>query len=174
MKRLLLSFMTLGAIVINAQSIERSVIGSTGSTVDNGGVSVSSTVGEAVVTTHSVGSFMITQGYQQTEGAFSSVEQEQVKVSYRLFPNPTKDISKLEFNAEGNNINVTISVYGVDGKLVYSMLINESCSEVVDLDLTKEKSGVYFVKIYNLNSEVLETIKLIKHYSLHFDSFKRK
>lgn len=155
--------MTLVAVVINAQSIERSVVGSAGSFIDNGSLSINSTVGEVAVATFSAGSFVLIQGYQQSQESFSSVNQKQIDVSYKLYPNPTKGLAKLELNAGNNPVNLVVSVYGEDGKLVNSKFVKDTYLDVIDLDFLKEKPRVYFVKILDMDSEVIKTIRLIKN-----------
>ena len=52
-----------------SQGIERQVIGSAGTSAEAGGIEISYTVGESVISTEVVsGSFTLTQGFQQAEG----------------------------------------------------------------------------------------------------------
>jgi hypothetical protein len=55
----------LGIFCVNAQSIERQVVASGGTTISNGTVTLDVTVGELVVTTISDGTTTLTQGFQQ-------------------------------------------------------------------------------------------------------------
>ncbi|WP_299886064.1 hemagglutinin protein [uncultured Lacinutrix sp.] len=65
MKNKLLVIGLLTAVFAFGQSIERQVIGSSGSTLSNGSVSIDFTVGELVVTTISDGTTTLTQGFHQ-------------------------------------------------------------------------------------------------------------
>lgn len=65
---LLLSFLLLALPGLSlAQTLERSVIGTTGSSSTAGNIHISSTVGEAVIQTGQSGSFILTQGFQQPD-----------------------------------------------------------------------------------------------------------
>ncbi|MCT4582211.1 MAG: T9SS type A sorting domain-containing protein [Flavobacteriales bacterium] len=162
MKELLFCFMALGALVIKAQYVERYAIGNAGSTIEGRGVILSSTVGESLVEAHSTGSFILLQGYQQAEATFSSVNNREVNVDFRLYPNPTKAVAKLELNSKNERIDGLVSVYALNGQLISSENINCYGSCTAKLDLTQLKSGGYIVKILNANFEVVASIPLIK------------
>jgi hypothetical protein len=154
--------MVLGALTVKAQSIERSVIGSTGNTSSGGGLTLTATIGEAAVDTYSTGSFTLTQGYQQADNSSSSVDEITVDVNYKLYPNPTDGQANLELETLNSSLEGSVFVYSVDGRLVYSKVINIFEKGNVTLNLENEEAGIYFIKIMNVESEVLETIKLIK------------
>ncbi len=66
MKKLILSITLLSIATLGfSQQITRSVVASSGNYSTNSGVNISSTIGEAMVTTLSSGSFTLTQGFQQ-------------------------------------------------------------------------------------------------------------
>jgi len=66
MKKLVLLFSLIHVLVIvNAQSLERSVIGSAGGEVTSGNITLSFTVGEVAVQTLISGNIILTEGFQQ-------------------------------------------------------------------------------------------------------------
>ena len=52
-------------IILHAQSIQRSVIGSAGTVTSNNGILLSSTIGETATSSYTSGAIKITQGFQQ-------------------------------------------------------------------------------------------------------------
>ena len=66
MKKLILSITLLSIATLGfSQQISRSVVASSGNYSTNSGLTISSTVGEAMVTTLTSGGFTLTQGFQQ-------------------------------------------------------------------------------------------------------------
>ncbi len=56
-----------GAIICNGQSIERSVVGSSGDYFEGTNISLSWTLGEIATETYTSGNTIITQGFQQPD-----------------------------------------------------------------------------------------------------------
>lgn len=154
--------MVLGALTVNAQSIERSVIGSAGHTTNGGGVTLTATVGESAVESYIAGSFRLTQGYQQADNSSSSVDDLTVTVNYKLYPNPTNGQANLELETINSTINGSVSVYAIDGRLIHSQEINFFEKGNISLNLENEEAGIYYIKITDVNSNIIETVKLIK------------
>ena len=76
----------------------------------------------------------------------TSVEDIQGLVSYNLGPNPTNDISHLNFQLEDEQ-NIQISIRSLDGKFA-DVLINEFTSGGnYDLDLSGYSAGIYLLHI---------------------------
>ncbi|CAL2094409.1 conserved hypothetical protein [Tenacibaculum sp. 190524A05c] len=74
MKQKLFSLITLTAISIGAQSIERSVIGVSGNIISNSSASMEFTSGQAITSTVKDGNTAITQGFQQGRLSVPTIE----------------------------------------------------------------------------------------------------
>ena len=79
----------------------------------------------------------------------------EVNPQFNISPNPTDGIVKLVGLDSGKNL---VSIYTVLGKQVFNTLVSEN---LVELNLTTLKSGVYIVKISNEISKKIKTKKLI-------------
>lgn len=81
---------------LQAQELERWVIGSAGVTGTTAGEEVSFTVGELAIETEASGSYILNQGFHQskTDGV-TGLDDPAHGVEVTLFPNPTNGISHL-------------------------------------------------------------------------------
>jgi hypothetical protein len=69
-------------------------------------------------------------------------------VNHMMYPNPVEDVLNVQVNAIGNND--YISVYGIDGQLVWTQKIT---SELTQLNTSALASGVYMVQ-FNQNGNI--------------------
>ena len=80
---------------------------------------------------------------------------------HTLYPNPTKGIVNIP-HVEGLK---TVEVYNIVGKLLqcFVMLSSDSyrSGSVTEIELTNFESGIFFLKLYNENGEVV-TKKVVK------------
>lgn len=162
---LLLSFMGL-IIMGRAQAIERSVIGVTGGTASSGSAQLDYTVGEVAVTTLETGQFVLNQGFQQsTEGVNTSVEDPpQIRLNYKLYPNPTTDKVRLELEA-AEAVDLKIIVYDTKGRItsVTSQDFNRQKAINTEFDLSQLAEGLYFIRVLSPNGEIAKSFKVEKY-----------
>lgn len=127
----------------NAQSIKRSAIGTAGSTLIDGAVSVQSIVGQSSLTINR-------QGFIQPPGEAASKPSRVVKA----YPNPTKSSTFLSGVAKGDNIRVTT----LNGVLVYQA----QCSSFTrqEIRLGDLPNGPYLISIDGVFE--YNVVKLIK------------
>ena len=84
---------------------------------------------------------------------------------FAMFPNPAIDYTEINLglDIEDEAVQVTLDIYDVQGRVVlsksYSDVTDEQMTE--NLDVSKLRSGVYFIKV-STSSGMLETQKLIK------------
>lgn len=76
---------------------------------------------------------------------------------FKLYPNPVKDIVNIKFNTPSNN-KIDLNVYDIQGNLVLNTVKYLQNNRTL-LNLENLKSGVYFLKAYDGESEL--TKKLI-------------
>jgi hypothetical protein len=93
-------------------------------------------------------------------GAGSTAIQENVLSEITLHPNPSNGIFNMELPSIGQPI--SIQVENSDGKLIYSEQIDHSAnSSTHQLDLTKTRPGVYFVRISSNNQTVVKKVVVL-------------
>jgi hypothetical protein len=149
------------AFMADAQSIERSVIGSAGAVSAAGGVILTWTVGETVINTASAGSVILTQGFQQPEQGTSSVDPIRLETGLAVYPNPSNGIfSVAALDNAGIVVNkVAAEVRDAAGKLVFSHNSLDLTSGTNTLDLTKLPGGFYSLSL-NAGNDLTATYKL--------------
>lgn len=145
-----------------AQSIERSVLASSGNFSSTSLMSISSTLGEVFVITLDGSSGSLTQGFQQstsTSGGGIGIEEIE-NIDFSVYPNPFQDVVNIKSTTKGNYTLKLVDVLGRDLLLDYR---NNNSNSVLNLELNlnEYQSGLYFLKVYN-DSNHLKTIKIQK------------
>lgn len=148
-----LKFLLIGASLItcaalNAQSIERSVIGAAGGFATSANGSLSWTAGETAISTLSAGSVILTQGFQQPEIPASSIKSVSANNNITVFPNPSNGIFQVKLNqALLNNVaGLNADVFDGSGKLVAQRTVALD-QTTGSMDLSHLPSGIYNLRI---------------------------
>jgi hypothetical protein len=97
---------------------------------------------------------------QQASLIASKVSAENLKnqLSLQIFPNPVRDVVKLNYNAAAGG-NTTITVYSNNGNMLINKVLSGP-SGTFTLDVSSQSAGVYYVLLQNGTSAV--TRKFIK------------
>lgn len=153
---LLFSLLLLSLSSLSAQTLSRQVISATGSSNNQ----LSYTLGEPVIETAIGGSFILTQGFQQPDGTTVNVKKPiQVKIDYKLYPNPAHDKVILELNST-SLLNLKVDIVDMAGKQVQKAeAIRFEGKKKNQFDVSGFASGSYLMRITTHSNEVLETIK---------------
>ena len=165
MKRSILSFVFLiGVGFLFAQvSMVNSVLATAGDFQTNGSYSLSWTVGELAVSTLTEGSNVLTQGFQQPWDMSVSIQDgPEINWSVKAYPNPVYDYLNVKFSLEKSE-EFSIEVTDITGKKVLTrepQMINTD--EIVDLDFTQFKPGIYFLRVYSSDQKVHKVYKIKK------------
>lgn len=78
-----------------------------------------------------------------------------------IYPNPASDMLNVEFT-EFMGDHVTINVYNLIGELIYSQAVSPYFYDVIQIDLSSMKSGIYLVNVDDGVKMRSEKISLIK------------
>jgi hypothetical protein len=98
------------------------------------------------------------QGVQQPYEIYSvGIDEENLAISLKVFPNPTPDILTLQFN-EFTTQNASFQLVDQAGKIILEKKITELSTS---LNLSNEASGIYFLSI-NSETKNIKTFKVIK------------
>lgn len=153
---LAISLVFFATFTLNAQSIERQVIGSVGGSF-NGTVQIDWTVGEVAVATATSGSVILTQGFQQPPPIPNAVKTVNQLKGVSAFPNPT--IGEVKLRAMGLTGNAIIQVHDATGKLIYSSTWNTLTES--NINLSNNASGLYTVSVVkNTKTAVFRVARL--------------
>ena len=128
-----------------------------GSAAGSGGT-VTYSIGQVAYTYESGPNGNSNQGVQQPYEIYAvGINEEDIAISLAAFPNPTTDILTLKFD-EFNSQNASFQLANQAGKIIQEKKISNVSTS---LDLSKEVSGIYFLRI-NADSKNIKTFKIIK------------
>lgn len=148
---------------VNAQSIEKSVVASTGADTTVGGYNYVWTAGESVIGSASPTGYIITEGFLPLSED-SSVSVNNIvtnKPSVKLYPNPLTDKLILEVQQE-QATDLHVRVLDMSGRIIRATeTLPTNTSFNHRIDFTNLPSGTYFV-ILSHNEDVVFTSKVIK------------
>lgn len=149
-------------------SLDRQVIGTTGHWGQVGQYSLSYTAGELVTTTAITtnGMLILTQGFQQpdTRGSFVGIDEEvKLPVSYKIFPNPTTGVFKVELSADKPAV-VKIDLYDMRGRKTSVPLqrIQFSGSRTTIFNMEALADGIYMLNFRNDDGTLIQSEKIQK------------
>ena len=75
---------------------------------------------------------------------------------FSIYPNPSN--GQFTINYRGNNVSSSIEVRDVRGKLVYENQLSSNANESLNIDLSNQSKGLYFIKFYNAEESFIEKI----------------
>ena len=82
-----------------------------------------------------------------------------LKEETTLYPNPSSGIFNIEIDKSYQEIE--ISVFGINGQLILANDSNLSTIETINIDLSNQKSGIYFLKIKS-EGKTIDIMKAVK------------
>ncbi|HNX08053.1 MAG TPA: T9SS type A sorting domain-containing protein [Bacteroidales bacterium] len=167
MKNKIILFFVIGVLAgstIFAQSLTPVVISSSGGYYSTAAGSLSATVAEMtmVQTFSSMGNFL-TQGFQQPEEWYTSVnEEQQTDEGISIYPNPSDGKFSLTVNSKENGL-ARIQLYDVLGQKTFSRQMDISAGlNTENIDISRYSMGMYFLEyLYTVNNGKKES-KVIK------------
>ena len=156
------SLTTLIAILffyqLSAQvTIERQLVGTTGGSFVNGSIDMNFSVGEAVISTETSGSIILTQGFQQADENAVGLNEMNENFGINLYPNPFSSSVIIEFKDNSSkNGQLSFKVYDNQGKVVYNQNeeLNNGYGNKIQLDLSHLVTGHYIVFITDANGRI--------------------
>ena len=164
MKKIIIITIASLPLALFAQSIERQVIGATGSYTATGTIQASSTVGEAVVATGTSGAIVLTQGFQQPGGSGEvGIDEPELGFSMNAYPNPSADAIIIDFNVD-KQLNIQIGLFNAEGRSYVlpesKLVVSGSMKHTVDLSAFA--AGNYFIRITDDEGKLNSSIKIQK------------
>lgn len=144
------------------QSIERQVIGSSGTPISNGSNSLSLTIGESLVSNISSTNNEVKQGFWNSSSiiTLSTEDFTIANLDVKIFPNPVVNEFTIKFN-ETTSLDYQISVYDINGKQQAIVSINNGETSK-RINIENMANGVYLVNIAPKNSNNTITYRIIK------------
>lgn len=142
------------------QSVDQSVIGSTGDEFTGSSGSIEFTLGEPVSETYSTGEYQLTQGFHQGYFLFVGIDETtEFDFTTRVYPNPAVDHATLELVGIQDFNNFEYQMYDLTGKLLRNGRFE---SNSIQVNLTGLSNSLYIFKIQNKNLGYAQTYQLQK------------
>jgi type IX secretion system substrate protein len=173
-KIILISAINCVAIIANAQSIEKNVIGSAGKTLTAGNIQLDFTVGEAFAKSLTTSSGNITQGFHQPaltitrfadpEDTTNILPAERLNeklisgIDLTVYPNPAVDFINLKLN-HAIDESLTITITNMQGQLVKQEIMQQ---QTMKIDFSNLVAGTYLVIVKNAKGDLNNTYKVVK------------
>jgi hypothetical protein len=152
MKKLSIIIIMLAPFFGISQNLDQNVIGAAGNYAEQENFSLSWTLGEIVIETHTGNNYILTQGFQQGKISVATLTQEEkMDFSIKVFPNPVRNKLYVQTDKTGQ----LFRLLNMQGQVVKSGKIE---NKKLSLNFSELPDGMYFLLINNM-----KTHKIIKH-----------
>ena len=135
-------FLTFNVSCIFAQTIDRQVVGSSGTQLSSGSTTVEFTIGEAVTETVSSVGHSASQGFHQGTINVTSIEEDISFGEVSVFPNPAVEAVQVKYQGSTGQWHL----YTIDGKLVSSGRLQKGLNSI---DLNRLAQATYILNLFN-------------------------
>ena len=139
------------------QILERSLLSTAGSSVQNGSLILSYSFGEMISGTATAGALIATQGFQQTYDVDIGIA-EIPEMQVTVFPNPTTGLIQFTWS-EVSDLNFDLEVIDPLGRLVFNDRI--SADSPYQLNLSDNANGAYMIQL-TTNGGTRSTFRVLK------------
>jgi len=161
----------LCAGIIMAQSITPFVIASTGGFYTSSNFSLSSTLGEVIITTATGTNNILTQGFQQPSNMGTSIQQiDEGETSITVYPNPATDYLTVEISSDKYD-RFDIELFDLLGQKLFVRYEEDqySTTNIYTINTSALAEGIYLLRLTSSNlptgqagNKFQKTIKISK------------
>ena len=146
---------------INAQQITPQVVASSGGYTQNGGYSVSWTLGEPVIATAQNDSTTLTQGFQQPTYNVVAITTQTIEgFDVNVYPNPSSDFVVIDWTTDLQNM-IYITLFDMAGKMISEQSF-AATQDKVSLNMSKLASAQYLLEVKTQNNSVTKIFRITK------------
>lgn len=157
-------FALLFTLRLSAQEVTSTVSSSAGNTVEVDGISISYTVGEAMVSTQISPDLVLYQGFQQgIESMITSNDPTLIDVRVKVYPNPTANMLHVELSAT-ENISWNIELLDLKGSQLQTHNTDKSGIHDFQLSLEDLPVGIYQLRMHDTEGHYFKSINIQKSY----------
>ena len=162
---LLLLLCSFCSHTLQAQSLDRQVIGAAGAYQTASWGSLSSTSGEPVINTLTTSSFVLTQGFQQpSQSDLSVYGVPSGNLTVKAFPVPAADLINVVINTGNGGKHYSVTLFDVPGRQLKLPCLELSSSMEMrfTFDLRSIANGTYLMLISDEHNIQVKAIKFTK------------
>ncbi len=153
MKFILTLLALLFVRIIGAQNLSPTVVNSSGGVISNGFNSLEWSLGELAVSTLTSPANLLTQGFLQPTTTIVGTETPFDENRFSAFPNPVSDWLNLQTDISEIE---TVQMHDILGRLVLQSIFQPSIA------VHQLNSGTYLVSLFNEQTQLLHSFKIIK------------
>jgi len=134
---------------VGAQTVKQKVIASAGGYDEAGGISISWTLGETIISTFRDDpenpTIMLTHGFQQQIIVTTVEENLEILVNVTVYPNPASEVLNIRFEKPLDS-DMNLVLLSQDGRLVKRDVIEATTFEK-QMSMENLPSGIYFLRL---------------------------
>lgn len=139
-----------------SQSTNSNVVSTGGNFFDKNNISLSITIGEALIKTYDPNNIVLTQGFQQAIYNITDVsENNDTEIHISIFPNPTSEIVNIKCEEQ----NCHYKIINTSGNIFAN---GELQQIVTPINIANVPGNEFFIEIYSETSSIKKTYKIIK------------
>lgn len=145
------------------QSLDRSVLSSSGSTYSASSMELDFSLGEVAINTVAAGSFLLTEGFHQPSGSEASniLPLTTAFLEYKLYPVPAESKITLEL-APSSPATVYLTINSIDGKILHGEEVIIHGVYKQEFSVRNFASGAYFINVHRVDGTLLKSLRFIK------------
>ncbi|NNJ56791.1 MAG: T9SS type A sorting domain-containing protein [Bacteroidia bacterium] len=157
MKKYLYNLIVLAFVAFAYDADAQSSVNSGGDAYETNEAKVTVTIGEPAVGVVKDNDASADIGFQQSyESESVSIEETVSKLQLSVYPNPTSD----KITVKNENLDqLDYTFFQLDGKSISSGSTSE---QLIELSLSDQSAGVYFIKFTDTENNLIKTFKIIK------------
>ncbi len=140
-----------------SQSVSPEVIASGGDHFTTPTAQVSWTLGEVVTETFVAGSSQLTQGFHQTNLTITALDDVDLDIHVKIYPNPTASLVTIEFPDSPDVYQLELT--DINGR---TLSLKKEVIQRSELDMSRLAAGTYFLRILTTDQEAIQTYQIIK------------
>lgn len=158
-KLLLLALLPCFCSLARGQTLEPSVVASSGSHFAGTNAQVTWTVGESAIETYSNSTVMLTQGFNQPRLVIIAIDDPKPELQVEVFPVPFSNELNVRIGESGQKMQVTL--FDLQAKLVKpSQLLSGNATHTIDV--SDISAGIYFLKVQASDGSIVKSFKIQK------------
>ena len=140
-------------IPISAQSVERQVMSSAGTTYTQGEYTLDFTLGEFMTTTQENGE-ELSQGFQQVWAVVTAIGDVASEFEIKIYPNPVQEILNIESVEK-----ISVQVFDLQGRMLMNQLVSAG---TISMNVDKLSIGTYIIRMSDDMGTRVKNFKLVK------------
>lgn len=161
MKNLGLLIVAIGITTVAiSQSASPELVSSSGDSFSNTSYQLDWSIGESLTATHNAGTYVITQGFQQSSYEITAIDDLSGSGVVTVYPNPATDFITVDIGDPAGFENPQgLVLTDMNGKV---LLLEKIVGSKQQLDFSTYPAGIYFLTVKQEN-QVIKSFKIIKN-----------